>query len=366
MTIWKCCICAGLFLLLALTLPAAGVEIAVNPDPVLLAPGEGAQYLNFDFLVRNTGEEALVILNVRVTAFDAKGALVTRREINTMGMRPSIATLGVTEFPPGAMTVVLNPFHSFPARMPLAELRYELEFTPKESEGDIRAEVTVRPVPFKPKTALRLPLDGRVLVSDGSDFYAHHRRVDLGHPFLAKLGMTHNPTRHGMDFMVADAGGRTHAGAGARLEDYFIFGRPILAPAAGTVADCIDGRPDNPIGKFGVDYDELMRTKNGRLLGGNYIVLDHGNGEVSFFAHMKNRSVKVRKGDRVQAGQALGLVGNSGDSFEPHLHYQLQSGTAFDVETLPAVFRKYWRYSGSSREKVKVGAVDTGDIVENR
>ena len=366
MKIRKPCLCIALFLLFSLTLPASGVEIAVNPDPVVLAPGDGVQNLSFDFLVRNTGEEPLVILAVRVTAFDAKGALVTRREVNRMGMRPSVATLGVTEFPPGAMTVVLNPFHSFPARMPLAELRYEMEFTPRESEGDIRAAVTVQPVPFEPRTALRLPLDGRVLVSDGSDFYAHHRRVDLGHPFLLQLDMKHNPTRFGMDFMVTDAQGNTHKGDGKALDDHYVYGRPILAPAAGTVADCIDGRRDNPIGESGIDYDELMRTKNGRLLGGNYVVLDHGNGEVSFFAHMQNGSVRVRKGDRVKAGQILGLVGNSGDSFEPHLHYQLQSGPGFDVETLPAVFHDFRRFYGSQSEKIKAGTVDTGDIVESR
>ena len=360
------CLFFALSLMLSLTLPAAGVEIAVNPDPVLIAPGDGTQNLNFDFLVRNTGEETLAILSVRLTVFDAGGALVTRREINRMGMRPSIATLGVTEFAPGAMTVLLNPFQEFSVRMPLASLRYELEFTPKESEGEIRSAVTVRPRPFGPKTVLRLPLDGKVLIGDGNDFYAHHRRVDLGHPLLVQMGMKHNPTRHGMDFIVADPDGKTYKNDGKLLEDYFVFGRPVLAPAAGVVADCIDGRPDNKIGEFGIDYDELMRTKNGRLLGGNYVVLDHGNGEVSFFAHMQKGSVKVQKGDRIKAGQVLGLVGNSGDSFWPHLHYQLQSGTGFDEESLPAVFHDFRRYYGSKAEKIKSGTVNTGDLVESR
>jgi len=224
----------------------------------------------------------------------------------------------------------------------------------------------VKPVPFRPRTALRLPLEGKVLVGDGSDFYAHHRRVDLGHPLLVQLGMRHNPTRHGMDFIVADSRGNTFKNDGKLLEDHFVFGRPILAPAAGTVVDCVDGRADNAMGEFGVDYDELLRTKNGRLLGGNYIVLDHGNGEVSFIAHMKMGSLKVRKGDRIGAGQVLGLVGNSGDSFWPHLHYQLQSGPGFDEESLPAVFHVFRRYYGSQSEKVKAGTVNTGDIVESR
>jgi hypothetical protein len=354
------------FLFMSMALSAAGIEISVAPVPAFIAPGNGVQKLNFDFLLRNTGAEPLVILAVRMTAFDAKGALVTRREINRMGMRPSVEILGFTEIPAGDAISLYNPFHEFPDKLPLAELRYEFTLTPKESEGEVRAEATVHPVPFQPKTALRLPLEGKVLVSDGSDFYAHHRRIDMAHPLMVQLGMIHSPSRYGMDFEVADARGRTFRGQGDKPEDYFIFGRPVLAPAAGIVTDCIDGRAGGAIGKAEVDYEELLRTKNGRLMGGNYIVLDHGAGEYSFFAHMKKGSVKVGKGDHVRAGQVLGLAGNSGDSYWPHLHYQLQSGPGFDVDSLPAVFTDFRRYYGSQSEKVKAGTVDTGDIVERR
>jgi len=205
-----------------------------------------------------------------------------------------------------------------------------------------------------------------VLVWDGYDLYAHHRRFDLAHPFVTDLGVTHNPGRFGMDFMAADDSGSTFRGKGDQLEDHYIFGAPVLAPAAGTVVDRIDGRADTPIGQWLVDYDELKRTKNLRLLGGNYLVLDHGNGEFSFFAHLRNGSVKVKKGDRVAAGQPLGEVGSSGDSSEPHLHYQLQSGLGADCESLPAVFRDFARLYGSRRVQVKAGEVNTGDIVEGR
>jgi hypothetical protein len=347
-------------------LRAGGVEISMAPDPVLIVRGNDVQKLNFDFLVRNTGGEPLVILAVRLSVFDEKGAMVTRREINRMGMRPSVGTLGVTEIPGGGTVDLYNPFHEFPEKVPLADLRYEFTLTPQESEGDIKAEVVVHPKAFHPRTALRLPLEGKVFISDGSDFYAHHRRIDMAHPFMVQLGMAHSPSRYGMDFEIADDQGRTFSGKGDKPEDYFIFGRPILAPAAGTVADCIDGRVDGSIGKAEVDYDELLRTKNGRLMGGNYVVLDHGNGEYSFFAHIKKGSVKVKKGDHVRSGQILGLAGNSGDSYWPHLHYQLQSGSGFDVESLPAVFTDFKRYYGSDSEKVKAGTVDTGDIVKSR
>ena len=56
---------------------------------------------------------------------------------------------------------------------------------------------------------------------------------------------------------------------------------------------------------------------------GNHVIIDHGNGEFSVYAHMKPGSVRVRAGDHVTQGQQLGEVGSSGNSTEPHLHFQV-------------------------------------------
>jgi murein DD-endopeptidase MepM/ murein hydrolase activator NlpD len=54
--------------------------------------------------------------------------------------------------------------------------------------------------------------------------------------------------------------------------------------------------------------------------------LDHGNGEYSHLVHLKKGSLRVKKGDKVKQGDVLALVGNSGLSNVPHLHYELVSG----------------------------------------
>jgi murein DD-endopeptidase MepM/ murein hydrolase activator NlpD len=59
---------------------------------------------------------------------------------------------------------------------------------------------------------------------------------------------------------------------------------------------------------------------------GNCVIVDRGNSEYSVTMHMQPGSVAVKVGDRVAAGQVIGRLGNSGDAFGPHLHYQLQSG----------------------------------------
>jgi murein DD-endopeptidase MepM/ murein hydrolase activator NlpD len=73
---------------------------------------------------------------------------------------------------------------------------------------------------------------------------------------------------------------------------------------------------------------------------GNCVIIDHGNSEYSVLAHMQQGSVRVEAGERVAAGQVLGGLGNSGDAFGPHLHYQLQSGPQlFHDQGLPFKFQ---------------------------
>jgi murein DD-endopeptidase MepM/ murein hydrolase activator NlpD len=72
---------------------------------------------------------------------------------------------------------------------------------------------------------------------------------------------------------------------------------------------------------------------------GNGVVIDHGNGEFSLLAHMQPKSLRVKTGDKVKASQVIGLVGNSGNTSEPHIHYHLQDGPDMKTaEGLPAPF----------------------------
>ncbi|WMJ67923.1 M23 family metallopeptidase [Stenotrophomonas sp. 24(2023)] len=124
---------------------------------------------------------------------------------------------------------------------------------------------------------------------------------------------------------------RSHSGDGKRNEDYFCFGTPLLAPADGTVVEVVEGIADNVPGQM-----------NARQATGNRVIIDHGNNEYSLLAHLRNGSVQVARGDVVRAGARLGECGNSGNSSEPHLHYQLQAGPAFGTSAgLPAQFTDY-------------------------
>ena len=119
--------------------------------------------------------------------------------------------------------------------------------------------------------------------------------------------------RFAYDLLVVGPDGETHRAEGAKNEDYYAFGREVLAPADGTVTEVIQGVRDNVPGS--------MNAYSGV---GNCVVIQHRDDEVSVLAHFKQGSIKVTAGDKVKRGQVLGLCGNSGNSSEPHIHYHLQ------------------------------------------
>jgi murein DD-endopeptidase MepM/ murein hydrolase activator NlpD len=79
-----------------------------------------------------------------------------------------------------------------------------------------------------------------------------------------------------------------------------------------------------------------------QMAGGNYAVVDIGNGRYAFYAHMQPGSVRVKAGDKVTTGQVLGLLGNSGNTDTPHLHFHVMDGPSpLLANGLPYVFTSF-------------------------
>jgi murein DD-endopeptidase MepM/ murein hydrolase activator NlpD len=84
----------------------------------------------------------------------------------------------------------------------------------------------------------------------------------------------------------------------------------------------------------------------GRILG-NHVVLDLGGGVYAALAHLRRGSVRVRPGDRVAAGQKLAACGNSGNSTEPHLHFQLMDHPSVLLAAGPPVAFDHYQVAGA-------------------
>jgi hypothetical protein len=139
--------------------------------------------------------------------------------------------------------------------------------------------------------------------------------------------------RHAYDLLVWRSGA-THRGMGAMNADYWAWGRPVVAPAAGVVVAAVDGVRDNR---------PQVEVENRAAPAGNHVILDLGGDEYALLAHLRRGSVRVRVGQRVGRGAPLGVCGNSGNSSEPHLHFHVQDRAALfgAARGLPVAFRSY-------------------------
>jgi hypothetical protein len=122
--------------------------------------------------------------------------------------------------------------------------------------------------------------------------------------------------RYAVDWEQLDKDKRIYSGSRERLESYTIFGKPAIAVADATVVSVIDGLPEQTPGKYPTDISLDAAD-------GNSVILDLGTGHYALYAHMQPGSLKVHQNERVKRGQVLGLVGNTGNSVAPHLHFQL-------------------------------------------
>jgi len=145
---------------------------------------------------------------------------------------------------------------------------------------------------------------------------------------------------------------------GRKLEDYFCFDTPILAPANGIVVATRDGIHDAPfVGTFWMD----CLTRN---IGGNSVLIKHADGEYCLLAHLKRGSVKVKVGESVKQGQEIGRCGHSGNSTEPHLHFQFQNGKSFYFSSgLPVKFSGFWQRDGEQKNFVEVDYISKNTFV---
>jgi hypothetical protein len=190
-------------------------------------------------------------------------------------------------------------------------------------------------------TAFRLPFDGVWWVFWG------------GETALENYHVVAPNQRHALDMMIWNEGS-TFSGDGTHNEDYWAWGQSVLAPAAGTIVAVLDGIADNQPGV----------TNTGEHPAGNHVVLQTGDEEFVFLAHLQQGSIQVQEGDEVAAGDLLGLAGNSGNSSEPHLHMHAQNRLDFfaaDAVGLPLVFSDIV-VDGEARS---ASAVGQGQLIGN-
>ena len=159
----------------------------------------------------------------------------------------------------------------------------------------------------------------------------HHRRGLA--PVNAQLMV---PQRFAIDFFKVDSQIRAWAGDPAKFPSYFTYRQPVVAAAPGTVVDRQDGLPNNPAVPHPPTPPPIGQTV------GNHVTVRIGPGLYVLYAHLDPGSLAVHLGEKVRRGQLLGLVGSSGNSTTPHLHFQIMTTREFfPTNSVPYVFDRF-------------------------
>ncbi len=148
----------------------------------------------------------------------------------------------------------------------------------------------------------------------------------------------------------------------------------MVAVAGGEVVRALAGLADDNrslkrAGESDEAYDARVAVTQMKFLkenpagiSGNTIVIRHSDREYSFYGHLKQGSIRVQKGERVEQGQVIASVGHSGNSTEPHLHFSVNNGPdLIRSRSLPVVFSNIRMLMGGDRIYLH-----SGDMVYTR
>jgi hypothetical protein len=183
-----------------------------------------------------------------------------------------------------------------------------------------------------PAVAVAPPLKGPRWVIGGGCCAAisYHRGATL-----SINGSVRVAERFAIDFVQLGDNGSLASGPANVVTSYPYLGTEVLSVADGTVAAIHDGDPEEVPGK-------LPEGKSVGNAGGNYVVIDIGQGRFAFYAHLQPGSLRVKHGDHVAKGQVLGLLGNSGNTDTPHLHFHVMDGVSpLESNGLPYTFTAF-------------------------
>lgn len=291
----------------------------VLAKPAVVLQSDGVWRLPYEIELTNVTDVPMVIDSVAVLDPKRDDAVVVELDRDRVAASMTLpggvhsATLG-----PGQSAVLfVNTEFGRREGVP-EELVHRVVATTPEAKPPLPARNVERVAPTDVTTAapvvLGPPLRGERWVAEASCCDSYHRRAVLPINGARRLAQ-----RYAIDWIQLTPDGRLASGDPKRNESYPQFGAEAIAVADATVAHVQDGLPEGTPGSFPPGITAMTAD-------GNAVVLDLGDGRFALYAHLQPGSIRVRAGERVRRGEVLGLVGNSGNSTAPHLHFHVMDG----------------------------------------
>ena len=167
-------------------------------------------------------------------------------------------------------------------------------------------------------------------------------------------------TRYAYDFIQVDwnrigtpayrVGVMQYLFSGVKLSDYYCWGQEVYSPCDGIVVGAEDGYAENEKTNLLADMSNAYKNAHYfdpekddiQSVAGNYVIIKYSENVYAALCHLQTGSVQVSVGQMIKKGEVIGRVGHSGNSFAPHLHFQLMdSGDITVANGVPCAFEQY-------------------------
>jgi murein DD-endopeptidase MepM/ murein hydrolase activator NlpD len=294
------------------------VLLSVQDAPVPFIGSDGHEHLVYELWMTNFSSGNVAVEQVEILG--SGGAVLQTLDASEIATRLQPAGLRVPSATMSASTSALLFIH--------VDLTGKVPTTPRQLTHRVRLRAEAAPpgqqeiietggetlVDPQAVELIGPPLRGAGYISADSCCEAtRHTRAAL--PVNGRVWIAQ---RFAVDWEQLDDEGRVYRGVATDVASYNIYGKDVLAVADAKVASVIDNLPNQVPGKMPTNIPIEQAD-------GNSIVLDLGFERYALYAHLKPGSIKVHAGDTVKRGQTIALVGNSGNTLEPHLHFHVMN-----------------------------------------
>ena len=314
-------------------------QVLTHPQAVLGT--DGRRHIAYELVLTGTTPVSLKVDRVKVRDARTKRTLLS---LSGARLTAQLTKLGIPDTPlkggviNGAETAFVWIDVALPRTAPVpARIDHVITAT-VQAKGRTGPTITGEYTPVAINRAAPVVLGpplgggGTWFASDGcctND--THHRRGAI-----SINGVLMVPQRFAIDFFALDDQHRSWVGDPSKLTSYLSFGRPVIAAAGGVV---VSARNDLP------ETTTIPEPPTPPAIGGttgNNVIVRVSRGVYLLYGHMQPGSVRVRPGQRIARGDPIGLVGSTGNSTTPHLHFQvLTQPTFFPADSTPFVFDSF-------------------------
>ena len=319
--------------------------------PIPVPATDGKVHLAYELQLTNVLNQEVTLTSVDVRAADrtllslAGDRLAYR--LRVMGNPTPTTKLGPAQSATVWLDVSLDPATTVPAELMHAVGVSLAQPQPPLFPATMTETVAAVAVQTRKPAVIAPPVAGSNWVDANSCCEMTPHRMALN-PLNGQLWAAE---RFAIDYVQLLPDLRVFNGDKTKPESYAGFGADIHAVADGTVVAVLDGLPEQVPGKSptGLPLEQYA---------GNHIVQDIGDGNYALYAHLKTGSVRVKVGDRLTSGQVIALLGNTGNTDGPHLHFHVMSTPdPLRADGLPFVLSSF-RLDG------RIASMDAEDAIE--